>query len=350
MFAHVVTGADRDGTYELPRLGKMAVENAVASPFPQARTVVMVNDDSNRATGIGAATVCRLLGQTGCDDPPSELYVYVGTKQDRGGAIERAGLTNGRLYGVRVVRPDGTRVTGENVANVFGSVGFLPDARFELVALGDDGDVSHQSGVQLQDDAIENQVTQFIRIEDGAWDPRPGHQGNYYFLSTGRITTSAATWRPSRLWQLHFDDITRPERGGTIEMLLTNAFDADNVGDPGYQMLDNLTIDRLGRAIMQEDVGNNPRLGRIYLYDLDGGGPLVQVAVHNPRFFAGSAATNPTFLTADEESSGIFDAADILGRGWFLLTSQSHAPSTDPALVEGGQILGMYIDPSVGRD
>jgi hypothetical protein len=30
-----------------------------------------------------------------------------------------------------------------------------------------------------------------------------------------------------------------------------------------------------------------------------------------------------------------------------LLDSQSHKKSPDPELVEGGQLLGLYIDPSI---
>ena len=341
VFAHVVDGQDQNKSYELPRLGKISFENAVANPHAQLKTIVMLNDDAGRETNVTVANVCRSAGQTGCTEAPSELYMYVGRKQRHGNQVEQAGLTNGNLYGVRV-RLNGGVVTGENPEFVFGSAApAVTTARFELVSLGD---VSGKTGVQIQDESIANQVTQFIRVEDGAWDPRPGKSRDYYFVTTGRITTSAATWRPSRLWRLRFDDIERPEAGGKIEMLLTNQFYAGAGStpdaDPGYQMFDNLTIDRLGRIVLQEDVGGNDRLGRIYVYGIDSG-ELVQVAQHNPKFFRGPAAANPNFLTNDEESSGVIDASDILGRGWFLLTVQNHKASADPELVEGGQLLAM---------
>jgi hypothetical protein len=60
----------------------------------------------------------------------------------------------------------------------------------------------------------------------------------------------------------------------------------------------------------------------------------------------------PNFLTQDEESSGIIDAEHVLGRGWFLFDVQNHktvAPAADPlGLVEGGQLLAMYVDPKIG--
>lgn len=346
MFAHVVTGPEKNSTYQLPRMGRAGFENALASPYQQAKTIVMLSDDAGRETNLTIATACRLLGQTGCFDPPSEQYIYIGTKQGSGSTIERAGLTNGKLYGLQVVLADGTIVSGESPANVFGSVGYLPSARFQLVELGDHGDVSNLTGVQQQDEAITRQVTQFIRIEDGAWDPRTGT--DYYFITTGRITTNPATWRPSRLWHVTFDDITLPELGGTIEVVLSSSFNADNVNDPGYQMFDNMAIDVNGRAILQEDVGNNARLGRLYAYGLDSG-TLVEVARHNPRFFSGTAATNPDFQTLDEESSAVIDASGILGDGWYFLMAQSHRASPDPELVEGGQMVAMYVDPAIAQ-
>jgi len=78
-------------------------------------------------------------------------------------------------------------------------------------------------------------------------------------------------------------------------------------------------------------------------------GAFIQVAAHNPKFFDPTLPNNPDFITQDEESSGIIDASHILGRGWFLLDVQAHNVSTDPELVEGGQLLAMFVDPDIGR-
>lgn len=348
-FAHIVTGPEKNKSYELPRLGKMSFENAVANPHSQTKTIVALNDDAGRETNVTLANVCRTQGQTGCIEAPSELYIYVGTKQNSGNEIERAGLTNGKLYGVRV-KVNGAVVTGEDKDFVFASAApAVTSARFELVDLGD---VSGKTGVQIEDDSIANQVTQFIRVEDSAWDPRRGKERDYYFVTTGRISSSSSSWRPSRLWRLRFDDISRPENGGAIEMLLSSQFYANAAAapdaDPSFQMFDNITIDGLGRIVLQEDVGGTDRLGRVYVYGIDSG-KLQQVAAHNAKFFGGNATTNPNFLTNDEESSGVVDASHILGKGWFLLTVQSHKAVGDPELVEGGQYLGLYIDPAIGR-
>jgi len=89
------------------------------------------------------------------------------------------------------------------------------------------------------------------------------------------VTTASLT-NNCRLWHLNFDDIERPERGGTITMLLK--------GDEGHGMLDNVTIDLLGRIVMDEDPGNSARVSKIWLYQI-GIGEFMQVAAHNPKFF-----------------------------------------------------------------
>jgi len=94
--------------------------------------------------------------------------------------------------------------------------------------------------------------------------------------------------------------------------------------------------------------GNSTRISKVWLYAIDTR-EFIQVAAHNPKFFDGTSANNPTFITQDEESSGIVDAAHILGDGWFLLDVQAHKVNTaDPELVEGGQLLALFVDPGVG--
>jgi hypothetical protein len=72
------------------------------------------------------------------------------------------------------------------------------------------------------------------------------------------------------------------------------------------------------------------------------------VGAHNPTFFDPSAGS-PEFITQDEESSGVIDAGRLLGPGWFLLDVQAHTLSGDPELVEGGQLLAMFVDPAIGH-
>jgi hypothetical protein len=81
-FAWIATGAEEGDVYELPRLGTFSWENALASPNSGERTVVIGLDDLSA-------------------DPLRPVYVYVGEKQGTGNVVERAGLTNGELWGLR---------------------------------------------------------------------------------------------------------------------------------------------------------------------------------------------------------------------------------------------------------
>ena len=113
-------------------------------------------------------------------------------------------------------------------------------------------------------------------------------------------------------------------------------------GGEGPKMMDNLTITRRGEVLIQEDPGRQPRLALIWRYDI-ATGSLTVVAQHDPSRFAPGAAE---FLTQDEESSGIVDASEILGEGWVLLDVQAHYRHSDPELVEGGQLLALWLPPS----
>jgi hypothetical protein len=113
-------------------------------------------------------------------------------------------------------------------------------------------------------------------------------------------------------------------------------------------MFDNVTIDKLGRLLLQEDTGNNPWVSKIWVYGIDSGA-LVEVAHHDPELFL--SGVNPArFITQDEESSGIIDAQHVLGQGWFLFVVQNHKHNDiDLELVQGGQLLAMYVHPQIGR-
>jgi len=140
--------------------------------------------------------------------------------------------------------------------------------------------------------------------------------------------------------------VSNPAAGGTIEMLLD--------GTEGQEMLDNITVNDRGQVLIQEDVGENARLGKVWLYD-PASDVLTEVAAHDPDRFANGA---PNFITEDEESSGIIQAP-FLGEGWYLFDVQAHSPwsSTagvlpknfppynDPELVEGGQLLALHVPP-----
>jgi hypothetical protein len=261
VFAHLLDGT----SYELPRMGRAQWENAVIHPAA-VKTIVVGLDDV--AGGY--------------------LYVYIGEKRATGNAIERAGLTNGSLYVVRV--------TGGS---------------FQLLNLGNVSGVS--GGTQRALSAAVG-ATQWERTEDGAWDPT--HPNDFYFVTTATFETS------SRLWRLRFDDLADPARGGRLDIMLD--------GSEGPKMMDNIVVRARGDVIIQEDP-SGPLVARIWRYDpvLD---TVEVIAQHDPALFDG-----PRAISTSEESSGVIDASDILGDGWLLFDVQTHTAG------QGGQLLAMHL-------
>ncbi|MDQ3721379.1 MAG: hypothetical protein M3350_11470, partial [Actinomycetota bacterium] len=103
---------------------------------------------------------------------------------------------------------------------------------------------------------------------------------------------------------------------------------------------DNMTIDRKGNLLIQEDPGNNAQLARIIAFQIDTGDRGVVAEFDRKLFRAGSPGY---FGTQDEESSGIIDARKLLGRGWFLFDAQVHKANPDVEKVEYGQLLALHV-------
>jgi hypothetical protein len=287
-FGHIATGPNAGTTYELPSLGKCSIENAVANPASEDKTIVATTDDAT----------------------PGQVYIYVGTKTNTGTEIEKAGLTNGKLYGVKVT---------DLPTEISGSV---PSANTEFT-LVDLGDVKNTTGADLHTASNTALVTNFLRPEDGAWDPM--NPNVFYFNTTNAFAS------PSRVWKLDFTDIKNPELGGKITAVLD--------GTEGPKMLDNMTVDNYGHILLQEDPGNQAYLAKIWQYTI-ATDELKEIAkFDSTRFVTGG--TN--FYTIDEESSGIIDVQSILGQGMFLLAGQSHL-AIPGEVVEGGQLLA-YFNP-----
>jgi Ca2+-binding RTX toxin-like protein len=127
-------------------------------------------------------------------------------------------------------------------------------------------------------------------------------------------------------------------------------------GSEGHVSLDNMTVTESGLVIIQEDPGGSDRLAKIWMYDPNTDA-LTELAQHDPaRFSAGSSAPAPGgFFNTNEESSGIIDVTGLLGdddRLAFLTDVQAHytidtdplTPGVQGELVEGGQLLTMYVD------
>jgi MYXO-CTERM domain-containing protein len=319
-FAHVATGADAGKSYQLPYLGNFSWENSVANPVAQSTTIVAGLDD-----GTGG-----------------QLYFYVGQKQMSGNPVEQAGLHNGTLFGIRVDGPQ----TEQRTANAGFNLDASGKGKFTMVDLGKQvgADGTPVSGASLETSSNAAGVTNFLRPEDGVWDPK--NPNRFYFVTTDRFdstkTGQGSQVGRTRLWMLTFDDIANPEKGGTVELLI----DGTESIAGGPQMLDNMTASVVdGRTVLtlQEDPGGQTYLAKIWQFD-----PvtrrLVQIGQHDPNRFLSGAAQ---FLTIDEESSGVIDVTELFNGvagydtgafRYYLLDVQAHY-SIPGELVEGGQLL-----------
>lgn len=312
--AHVVdvNGANTGVGYQLNSWNDLgAWENLIAHPNLGETTLVMANSDGAR----------------------NSVYAYVGTKTNSGTDIQRAGLTNGTNYSIQVT------VNGNNVSSESRTLGLVSSGapvysgRFGMTAITRDGTGAVTGG---------NTGTTFLRPEDGAWDPsRPN---DYYFVTTDQYDQNkdgvGSQIGRSRLWRMRYDNITSPTNGGTIEALLD--------GTEQQQMLDNICVvpgtDGHTRILALEDVGGNAHNGKVWMYDTDTDQMTLLGAHFSLNGDIGLGATTP--FNNDEEFSGIIDARDTLGLGWFLLVDQQHFAVSGPQ-VEGGQILAFYAPSAI---
>jgi hypothetical protein len=310
--------------YQLPRAGLSSWENTLLAANRTRTTLLVGNEDS--ATG--------------------QLRVYTGTKEKQGTPVEKAGLANGTLHVLDTV--DEAVSTDQQFRTTFGR------GKTVRVTFGAGETIDWtKSGTAQNIDAAAKGLT-LNRIEDGAFDPR--HPNDYYFLTTEGGGTAADPGEPGvardggGLWRLSFENIERPELGGTLTLLL------DGTEAPYLNKPDNLTIDTHGNLLIQEDPGGNDHVARIVAYRISDGRRAV-IAQFDPALFGVTEPTGATpdaraVLTTDEESSGILDAEKAFGRGTFLFDAQVHTrknlpagtgPGTVEELVENGQLLLLSV-------
>jgi len=320
-------------TYQLPRMGNAGWENLLTAPKSGKSTVVMGNEDGSASD--------------------SQVWMYVGTKTDKGTWVDRAGLNNGSLHTMAIFGSDGKRLASDVDFRKAVGKGTSAKVTFPTVAWD-------QSGT-AQNGAASRVGTTMSRVEDGVWDPQDPNV--YWFVTTessGQVTTPAPGTSYKRdggaLWKLTFADVANPSKGASIVMVL------DGSESPFLNKPDNLTKSG-SKIFIQEDPGGNDHLSRILAFDTVTGSISV-VAQFNEEYFAPGAAK---LITTDEESSGIIDVTKIWAKSgdkakYFIFDAQVHAkPSVarpdlaagmtdeqklafDNLVVEGGAIYLMKID------
>ena len=313
---------------QLPALGLASWENVIPVPTKGKTTALMVNEDG--------------------DKTDSQQWMYVGTKTKTGTWYEKAGFTNGKSYVVAAAA--GAAVANDaEIRTKYGKNKAFPITFAEVNTKANGKDQNIEANAK----GIE-----FARVEDGHFDPKKPN--DYYFVTTqsdsdplnkpvATTTSNPATPTVARdggaLWRIRFNDVSKPLGGATLEMLL------DGSEDIYMNKPDNIAVDSFGNVLIQEDPGSNAHLARIVSYRISDG-KVGTIAQFKSEYFT---STGASFITQDEESSGIVDVTTELRTSksdtasYYMFVAQIHAtpakarPDLDPAdatlakAVEGGQ-------------
>ena len=301
-FAVDMTGA----AFQLPRTGFAAMENIMPAQKPGPNTVALISED-------GSAT-------------DSQLYMYLGKKQNTGTSVDKAGLTNGDLYVLNVPTAATDNIFRTTIAKSTPTA-----ATFKKIEWNTDVASFHKG-------ARDNGTT-FARVEDGQWDPK--NPNVFYFVTTESnkdpIATAPNPATPDvtrdggALWRLTFKDAQNPLEGASLEMLL-------NGGESIYMSKpDNITVTNNGVVVIQEDPGGNAHIARVIAYRISDG-KLATLAKFDSKYFT---ATGSKYMTIDEESSGVIDVTSMLAKPgdtntYLMLNAQIHVKGgvtkADPAV------------------
>jgi hypothetical protein len=186
------------------------------------------------------------------------------------------------------------------------------------------------------DTLLPRPVFQFLRIEDIAYDKRPGMSNVVYLVDSGRGLAGAVANGKStngRVWKMVLDK-SDPTIVRSLSILIEG--DDNEVKHPGeIHQPDNIESTSHG-LLITEDPGSqqqfapgapNATTARIMGYPFSTGVPVpvarVDQSLDETAGYDVDAAPTPGLLGA-WESSGIVDASDLLGPGAFLVTIQAH--------------------------
>lgn len=314
---------------QLPRAGLAAWENLIVVPTGSKVTALMGMED-------GSAT-------------DSQLWMYSGEKTDAGSWDDKAGLSNGHPF---VMKVDGI-ATDNDFRKAYGK-GKAAAVSFKEIDWQRTGAAQNQMARSLG--------TVLARVEDGAFDP--ANPSDFYFVTTEsnkdpkatapNPATPTVTRDGGALWKLTFTDVKNPLAGGTLTMLL------DGSEAPYLSKPDNMTVDAKGNILIQEDPGNNAHVARMVAYRI-ADGKIATVTKFKDMY---TKPGGSQFITQDEESSGVVDVTSLMrtddsdAKSYYVFDSQIHAAAdkarldlmstTDrgadlTAAIEGGQIYVLTI-------
>lgn len=200
------------------------------------------------------------------------------------------------------------------------------------------------NSVTLKAAAAARGAFKFDRLEDAAL--ADDKKGRFYFADTGKAPRTVR----GRIYQ--FDVNVGDPTKASLQVILD--------GDKGDDIYNPDNIDTSERSIVIQEDRESPFRGppgppvadagynRILVYDIQAK-TLQSVA---------RVATPATLRPGTWESSGVINAFNILGPGWWLTDVQAHssfAPQPGPSLVpnsssgEDGQLQAVYIPQTIGN-
>ncbi len=282
----------------------------------------------------------------------SQLYSYIAPDAD---AIWD---DTGRLYGFRV---DNSSVDDYYDIPV-GSTASYPGT---FVPIDPAAAKGTQTALETASDAAG--VFQFVRVEDIAYDKRPGKGNVVYVADSGRGSATADgnafPSRNGRIWKLEFTDPDDPTKATLSLLVEGDDQPLKTVGE--IHQPDNLETTRAGSLMVTEDPGSSQQFpvgstdpaattARLWWIDLDTGGMTVaakvdQSADEGPTDVDGAGTNAPPAKVPGNlgawESSGVVDASEVFGPGAFFVTIQAStlwlekeivAPADDPGPLKRG--------------
>jgi len=315
--------ASISGTYDFRQAGYSVFLDAKSGDFETIPGLGRLNHENTVVVPGGWDDIVALTGDDTFAAPSSQLYMYAA--EDQGEFLG----DEGALWAFRVTSKNGTAVDPANAFN--GANDYLDIAlgdtltgRFTEVP-PDYARGTHAGGVSPQADleswSNANNVFQFIRIEDIAYDPNNPRE--VYFTDTGAaVTPNGTTGRLS--------SGGAAQNGRVFKMVLNagdptlvDSFsvlaDGNDAATSPFTRPDNLGTNANG-LMLQEDASSTPTNNDVWWHPWGGGWTRV------------ATVTQPT-----AETSGIIDASAWIDAGWWILDVQSHVnlPGAVPAGVWG---------------
>ena len=175
--------------------------------------------------------------------------------------------------------------------------------------------------------------TEFARVEDGQFNP--ANPNEFYFVTTqsdsevsgtGPVGVKDASRDGGAIWKLTYANVANPLAGATLELVLDGTEAPYNDSAIKINKPDNISLTANGQYLMiQEDPGAHDQLSRLLALRLSDR-KLAAVAQFDSTYFD---PTSNSYITNDEETSGIIDATSLLAASgdtasYFLFDAQVH--------------------------